>query len=153
MSLKPRKRDQFLGYVRKRVLRSSSPSIPPSEFHTSTQSLVQPEDVPISSQVHSSQDEPSSIHATRSSPPSPINVPIDHQDTGGRGKIAIQVVKESLKLVARISDVFPPLKTTVAGLVEIFDRIDVSPPPSKFLNIVIGTAGSKECSDRGCTSA
>ena len=52
-------------------------------------------------------------------PPLPINMTADHKKTGDIGESAFQVVKESsLKVVARVSDAFPPLKTTAAGLVE-----------------------------------
>jgi hypothetical protein len=64
-------------------------------------------------------------------PRSPINMPVDSQTTGDTGKLtmvetALTVIKESLKVVARVSDVFPPLKAVVEGLGVIFDRIDVS---------------------------
>ena len=42
------------------------------------------------------------------------------------GGTAFQVVKGSLKIVVLISNTFPPLQLAAAGLVQIFDRIDVS---------------------------
>ena len=66
----------------------------------------------------------------------PIIVPVNRQKNSNIKETAIQVVKESLKIVARMSDLFPPLKTTATGLVEIFDRIDVSLLSSDFINMM-----------------
>ena len=52
------------------------------------------------------------------------------------GETAIQVVKESLKVVVLISNTFPPLQSAAAGLVEIFNRIDVSLLSSSFVSIM-----------------
>jgi len=60
------------------------------------------------------------------SPASESSVPVNHQKTRDIGKTAIQVVKESLKVVVLFSDTFPPLKSTAAGLVDILDRIDTA---------------------------
>ena len=74
--------------------------------------------------------------STPDRPPPPIIVPVNHQKAGNIGETAIQVVKESLKIVARMSDAFPPLKTVATGLVEIFDRIDVSLLSSDLINMM-----------------
>ena len=73
--------------------------------------------------------------STPDRPPPPINVPVNHQKASNIEETAIQVVKESLRIVARMSDAFPPLKTVATGLVEIFDRIDFSLPSSNFINM------------------
>ena len=52
------------------------------------------------------------------------------------GEAAVQVVKESLKVVVLISTSFPPLQSAAAGLVAIFDRIDVSLLSSSFVSIM-----------------
>ena len=74
--------------------------------------------------------------STPDRPPPPINVPVNHQKTSNIGETAIQVVKESLNIVARMSDAFPPMKTVATGLVEIFDRIDVSLLFSNFMSMM-----------------
>ena len=129
MSLKPRTRDKILNIF------SRSPSSHPSSI--STQSPV-PDDLndhrsPSNHAISQLEvDQPvlgSSSTPNRSPPPA-----VNHQKTSDVGETAIQLVKESLKIVARISDVFPPLKTVATGLVEIFDRIDVSLLSSNFIN-------------------
>ena len=138
MSLKPqktRKRDRFLN-----IFRSRSPSSHPSSI--STQSPV-PDDLTdyeslseyAVSQTQVDQPDLGSC-STPDRPPPPINMPDNHQKTNNMGETAIQVVKESLKIVARMSDLFPPLKTAATGLVEIFDRIDVSLISSNFINMM-----------------
>ena len=131
MSLKPEKprtRDRFLN-----IFRSRSPS-----SHLAPSAPSDHDSLSVVSQSPAQVNQPNKDLAdlgSRSSPdcpPAPINVPVNHQNTGNMGETAIEVVKESLKLVARISDAFPPLKTTAAGLVEIFDRIDVSLLSSSF---------------------
>ena len=111
---------------------------PPSTF---TQfSVPSNHDAAKREQVHSNPGSPNSLDR----PLAPTSMSVNHQKTGNTGKLemgqmaetAIVVVKESLKLVARISDAFPPLKTVVGGLVEIFDRIDVSLLSSNFINVV-----------------
>ena len=69
---------------------------------------------------------PASESSVSTRSPAPIDVPVNHQKTRDIGKTAIQVVKESLKVVVLFSDTLPPLKSTAAGLVDILDRIDVS---------------------------
>ena len=142
MSLKPqtpqkRLRDRFLN-----IFRSRSPTSYPSSI--STQSPV-PDDLTdyqslseyTISQLPAQIDQPIlGSCSTPGRPPPPIIVPVNHQKTGNIGETAIQVVKESLKVVARMSDVFPPLKTAATGLVEIFDRIDVSLLYSNFINMI-----------------
>ena len=66
-------------------------------------------------------------------PQSPINMPVDSdvQGTGDTGnstgvEIALTVVKESIKVIARVGGAFAPLKAVAEGLGVIFDRIDVS---------------------------
>ena len=66
----------------------------------------------------------------------PIIVPVNHKKTRNIGKTAIQIVKELLRIAARTSDAFPPLKTTAALLVEIFDHMDVSLLSSNFINMI-----------------
>ena len=70
------------------------------------------------------------------SPASESSVPVDHQKTRDIGKTAIQVVKESLKVVVLVSDTFPPLKSAAAGLVDILDRINVSLLSFSFVSII-----------------
>ena len=65
-----------------------------------------------------------------------INVPVNHQKTRDMGETAIQVVKESFKVIVLISNTFPPLQSAAAGLVEIFNRIDVSLLSSSFVTIM-----------------
>ena len=140
MSLKPEKprtRDRFLNIFRSRSpsshLAPSAPSSAPSD-HDSLSAVSQ-----SPAQLNQPNKDPADL-GSRSSPdrpPAPINVPINHQNAGNMGETAIEVVKESLKLVARISDVFPPLKTAAAGLVEIFDRIDVSLLSSSFFDMML----------------
>ena len=134
---KPRKRDRFLN-----IFRSHSPSSHPSSI--STQSPV-PDDLTDQellpqhavSQLPAQVDQPVlGSSSTLDRPPSLINVPVNHQKTGNIGETAIQVVKESIKIIARLSDAFPPLKATASGLVEIFDRIDVSLLSSIFINMM-----------------
>ena len=91
-------------------------------------------------QIHSNPGSRNSLDR----PLAPTTMSVNRQKTGNTGKLemgelaetAIVVVKESLKLVARMSDAFPPLKTVAGGLVEIFDRIDVSLLSSNFINVV-----------------
>ena len=142
MSLKPqtprkRLRDRFLN-----IFRSRSPTSHPSPIDT--QSLVQDDltDHRLSPEYTVSQL-PAQIDqsilgscSTPGRPPPPIIVPVNHQKTSDIGETAIQVVKESFRIVARISDVFPPLKTVATGFVEIFDRIDVSLLSSDFINMM-----------------
>ena len=134
---KPRKIDRILNILRRR-----SPTSHPSS--TSTQSLVP--DNPTDHQLLSDYAVPQ-LHAQVNQPilgscsnldlsPPPIIVPVNDEKTGNIGETAIQVVKESLKIVARTSDIFPPLKTVATGLVEIFDRIDVSLLYSNFINMI-----------------
>ena len=54
--------------------------------------------------------------------------PADLGDTGNSPKldIALTVVKESLKVIARVGGACAPLKAVAEGLGVIFDRIDVS---------------------------
>ena len=75
---------------------------------------------------------PASSGSTQS--PVAINVPINQ--IRDMGETAIQVVKESLKVVVLISSTFPPLQSAAAGLVEIFNRIDVSLLSSNFVSIM-----------------
>jgi hypothetical protein len=131
---KPRKRDRFLNIFR--------PSSHPSSI--STQSSV-PDDLTDQellsqhavSQMPAQVDQPVlGSSSTPDRPPSLINVPVNHQKTGNIGETAIQVVKESIKIVASFSTAFPPLKMTASALVEIFDRIDVSILSSNFINMM-----------------
>ena len=77
---------------------------------------------------------PASSVSTQS--PVAINVPVDRQKTRDMGEAAVQVVKESLKVVVLISTSFPPLQSAAAGLVAIFDCIDVSLLSSSFVSIM-----------------
>jgi hypothetical protein len=68
-------------------------------------------------------------------PQSPINMPVDVNtigDTGNSARLdtALTVVKESLKVIARVGGAFPPLKAVAEGLGVVFDRIDASLPSS-----------------------
>ena len=136
-TLQKRFKDRFLN-----IFRSRSPSSHPSSI--STQSPVPDNLIDHQSlseyavpQLPAQVDQPVlGSCSTPDRPPPPIIVPVNHQKTGNIVKAAIQVVKESLKTVARMSDVFPPLKTVATGLVEIFDRIDVSLLHSNFINMI-----------------
>ena len=137
---KPRKRDKILN-----IFRSRSPSSHPSSI--STQSPV-PDDLndhqslsehtfPQLPQLPPQVDQPVLDSCrTPDRPVSPIIVPVNDQKTGNIGETAIQVVKESIKILARTTDAFPPLKTTAGLLVEIFDRIDVSLLSSDLINMM-----------------
>ena len=113
---KPRKRDQLLNIFRSRS----------SSGHTFSQSDTLINDKSALSQSTAQPDWPAFGSRSTDRPPPPINMTADRQKTGGIGETAFQVVKESLKVVACVSDPFPPLKATAAGIVEIFDRIEVS---------------------------
>ena len=130
---KPRKRDRFLN-----IFRSRSPNSHPSSILTQPPVPDDPTGSPSNHAISQLQvDQPVlSSCSTPDRPPPPIIVPVNHQKTGNLGETAIQVVKESLKIVARMSDIFPPLKTVATGLVEIFDRIDVSLLYSNFINMI-----------------
>ena len=120
---KPRKRDRVLDF-----LRSHSPFTPPSISSQSpvSDNLINDESLSaVSRPTAQSNWRVFGSHSTNHLPP-PINTTADHQKTGDIGETAFQVVKESLKAVARVSSACAPLQTTAAGLVEIFDRIDVS---------------------------
>ena len=140
MSLKPqktRKRDRLLN-----IFRSRSPSSHPSSISTQSPVPDDPTDHQSLSKyavpqlpLQVNQPVPSSC-SNSDHPSPPINVPVNHQKTSNIGETSIQVVKESLKIVARMSDSFPPLKTVATGLVEIFDRIDVSLLSSKSINMM-----------------
>ena len=84
--------------------------------------------------IFRSRRSPASSVSTQS--PVAINVPVNHQKTRDMGETAIQAVKESLKVVVSISTTFPPLQSAAAGLVEIFDRIDVSLLSSNSVSIM-----------------
>ena len=79
---------------------------------------------------------PASESSVSTRSPAPIDVPVNHQKTRDIGKTAIQVVKESLKVVVLVSDTFPPLKSAAAGLVDILDRINVSLLSFSFVSII-----------------
>ena len=120
-SRKPRKRDRFLNIFRSR---SPSPSI--SSQSLVSDKLIDDKSLSADSQSSTQRYWPVLGSCSTDRPPLPSNMTADHQKTGDIGETAFQVVKESLKAVARVSGVFPPLQTTAAGLVEIFDRMDVS---------------------------
>ena len=132
----PRKRltERFFNIFRSRSLSSHPSSI-------STQSPV-PDDLnnhqPLSEHAvpHAQVEPVPGSCSTPDRPPPPINVPVNHQKTSNIGETAIQLVKESLRIVARTTDAYPPLKTTAALLVEIFDRIDVSLLSSDLINMM-----------------
>ena len=134
---KPRKIDRFLN-----IFRCHSPTSYPSSIPT--QSLVP--DNPTSHhslseyavpQLPAQVDQPIlGSCSTPGRPSPPIIASVNHQKTSDIGETAIQVVKESLNIVARMSDAFPPLKTVATGLVEIFDRIDVSLLFSNFMSMM-----------------
>ena len=85
-------------------------------------------------------DHPNSLSAVSPSPAQPeqsdpadlgsrTNLDQPDRDTGKSTMVvetALTVVKESLKVIARVSDVFPPLKAVAEGLGVVFDRIAVS---------------------------
>ena len=134
---KPRKIDRILNIFRSRSSNSHPSSIStspvPDNFLTDYQSLSEYAVPQLPAQV----DQPIlGSCSTPDRPPPPIIAPVNHQKTSNIGETAIQVVKESLRIVARTSDAFPPLKTTAAGLVEIFDRIDVSLLYSNSINMM-----------------
>ena len=134
---KPRKIDKFLNIFRNRSPTSHPSSIstqsPVPDNLTDHQSLSDPAVPQLPAQV----EQPIlGSCSTPDRPPPPIIVPVNHQMTGNVGETAMQVVKESLNIVARMSDIFPPLKTVATGLVEIFDRIDVSLLYSNFINMI-----------------
>ena len=121
---KPRKRDRVLNLFRSHSPFTHPPSI--SSQSPVSDNLINDESLSAASQPTAQRYWPVfGSRSTNRSPP-PINATADHQKTGDIGETALQVVKESLKVVARVSDAFPSLKTTAAGIVEIFDRIDVS---------------------------
>ena len=120
-SRKPRKRDRFLNIFRSR---SPSPSI--SSQSLVSDKLIDDKSLSANSQSFTQRYWPVLGSCSTDRPPLHSNMTADHQKTGDIGETAFQVVKESLKAVARVSGVFPPLQSTAAGLVEIFDRMDVS---------------------------
>ena len=84
--------------------------------------------------IFRSRRSPASSVSTQS--PVGTNVPVNHQKTRDMGETAIQVVKASLKVVVLISNTFPPLHLAAVGLLEIFNRIDVSLLSSGFVIIM-----------------
>ena len=143
MSLKPeksRKKAKFMRNFLRSISISPSPDGVPStsaQPDVSGNLVAQPEVKPSSlfsftSPVDSrlEVDNAGRSGTNLNCPRSPINI-VNSQTTGHTGKsamveTALTVVKESLKVVARVSDVFPPLKAVVEGLGVIFERIDVS---------------------------
>lgn len=55
-----------------------------------------------------------------------IDPPIPKSKGPGKGAIAKHTIKEVLRVVVGVSSAFPPLKLAATGLLEIFERYDVS---------------------------
>ena len=57
--------------------------------------------------------------------PSIVIQPAGDEDPGGKASTVFQGVKTTLRLVERAADAFPPLKSTVAGLLGVIDIVEV----------------------------
>ena len=133
MSLKPeqpRKKNRFINFI-KRLFRKIFPSPDPQRHdskgdHPNSLSAVSQSPA----QRERLQGDPADLGSRTNldRPQSPINMPVDSDVQTGNStgvETALTVVKESIKVIARVGGAFAPLKAVAEGLGVIFDRIDV----------------------------